>query len=78
MADEGVLVEALAPIGPDDEQVDDEDGEPGAEPEPDQAARESTGQAPAPTPTAFGADRRRRSRGRAPGHRCLGAYLLAK
>ena len=60
MADEGVLVEALAPIGPDDEQVDDEDGEPGAEPEPDQAARQP--------PSARAA----------PGHRCLGAYLLAK
>ena len=51
MADEGVLVEALAPIGPDDEQVDDEDGEPGAEPEPDQAARES----PPARAHAFGA-----------------------
>ena len=42
-ADEGVLVEPLAPIGPDDEQVDDEDGEPRAEPEPDQAARQPHG-----------------------------------
>ena len=66
MADEGVLVEALAPVGPDDEQVDDEDGEPGAEPSPPGCA------AAPPRPEPLASDR-------GVGARAAGrAYLLAK